>query len=77
MTLRSTGHPVQLDGASHLLSFVICYLSSAICRLTSFIDSSCRLRNPARRLDHGPFVGPSRDDRTDLRRYLVSFVSIS
>ena len=68
MTLRSTGHPVQLDGASHLLSFVICYLSSAICRLTSFIGSFCRPRSLARRLERGPFVGPSRDDRTDTRR---------
>ena len=33
MTLRSTGHPVQLDGASHFLSFVICPLTSDICHL--------------------------------------------
>ena len=30
MTLRSTGHPVQFDGASHPLSFVICPLSTVI-----------------------------------------------
>jgi hypothetical protein len=39
MTLRSTGHPVQFDGASQLLSFVVCPLLSAICLLPSALSA--------------------------------------
>ena len=53
---------------SHLLSFVICYLSSAICRLTSFIDSFYRPYSLSRKLRRELLSWLSRDDRTDIHR---------